>query len=196
MNGCRLLRFDALAALALFLGVEAKAELPPAAPPASSQPDSMHSQIIKAIIAKLPKYVPPVPAKLPDFSLPDTSGGSSNADGVLKLPKMTIRPAAPLPPSDFALLSPKGRLELAMKTNPGLHIGNIFGLNSGPQGPALAIQADEREALRKAATTDLVERTTVGDSAEAKKIRQLLQAAVQRANSDWLTAKGGKPEQP
>ena len=200
MNGCRHLRFDALATLALFLGAGAQTEPPPVSPPATSQPSNLHSQITKAIIAKLPKYVPPAPAKLPDFSQPNEAGDSSTAgdalDDVLHLPKMTIRPAAPLPSSDFALLNAKGRLELAMKTNPGLHFGNFLGLNSGPQGPALAIQADEREAQRKADAADLVDRTTIGDSPEAKRIRQLLQAAVQRANTDWLTAKGGKPERP
>jgi len=194
MNGYRHFSLDALAVLALSLGAGAQAEQPADSVPATSQSDSMHARITKEIIAKLPKYVPPVPAKLPDFSQPNEAGDSS--DDILNLPKMTIRPAAPLPPSEFAFLSPKGRVELAMKTNPGLHFGNIFGLNSGPQGPALAIQADEREALRKATTTDLVDRTTLNDDESAKKIRQLLQAAVQRANSDWLTARGGKSERP
>jgi hypothetical protein len=194
VNGYRHLRLDALAALVVFFGVETRAEPPPDSPPASTQPHSASPKITEAVAAKLPRYVPPVPAKLPDFSQPNEAGDSS--DDILNLPKMTIRPAAPLPPSEFAFLSPKGRVELAMKTNPGLHFGNILGSNSGPNGPALAIQADEREALRKATTTDLVDRTTINDDESAKKIRQLLQAAVQRANSDWLTAKGGKPERP
>lgn len=191
MNGCRHLRLDALAALALFLGAEARAEQPPVSPPAPSQPHSMSSKITEALAAKLPKYVPPVPVKLPDFSQPGEAGGS--ADDILSLPKITVHPTTIMPAPDFAWLNEKGRQELAMKTSPGLHFGNILGLN---QVVALAIQADEREAQRKAATTDLVDRTTLDDSEEARKIKRLLQAAVQRTNSDWLTAKGGKPVQP
>ncbi len=182
------------AALAFFLGAGAQAEPPANLAPAPRQPEDMHARITKAVLAKLPKYLPPAPAKLPDFSSPDDSGAA--ADDLLHLPKMTVRPVAPESAPDFAFLNAKGRAELAMKANPGLHFGNIFGLNSGPNGPALAIQADEREAQRKAAATEMVDRTTIVAGAEAKKIRQLLEAAVQRANSDWLTAKGGKPQRP
>jgi hypothetical protein len=194
MNGCRQLRLATLFTLALPLGIGARAEQPPVPPPAPRPPGSVHAQITEAIKARLPRYVPPAPAKLPDFSQPFNASDSS--DDILLLPKITVRPAAPAAPSDFAFLNAKGRVELAMKSNPGLHFGNILGLNSGPKGPAPAIQANEREAQRKAATTDLVDRTTIGDSAEARKIRQLLKAAVQRANSDWLTAKGGQPVRP
>lgn len=192
MNGYRHLRLDVLAALALFLGAGALAEQPPVPPPIVDEPNSsVHSQITKAILAKLPKYVPPAPAKVANLFPPDNA--SDPADDILRLPKITVRPTTPAPAPGFAWLNEKGRLELAMKNSPGLRLGNFFGLN---QGIALAMQVEEREVQAKAALTEVVERTTLDDSEGARKIRQLLQAAVQRPNTDWLTAKGGKPARP
>ena len=191
MNGYRHLRIDALATLVLLIGVQARTEQPSASPPAPTESAILSTKIKEAVTAKLPKYVAPTPAKLPDFNKPKEAGDQS--DDMLHLPKMTVRPATTLPASDFAFLSPKGRMELAMKNSPGLGIGNIFGLN---QGIAMAIQAEERDVQKKATLTEMIERTTIDDSEATKRIRLLLQAAVQRANSDWATARGGQPERP
>jgi len=187
MKGCRHFRRDALAGLALFLGVELQAESPPVPPSASSPPRSLSPKITEAITAKLPKYEAPVPSPAPAVDSPHPRVGDS-ADDLLTLPKITVRPAEKGPESDYAWLSPKGRLDLAMKTHSGLRAGNLFGLNGGI---ALAMQQEEREAKARAAVVDLVERTTVDDSAEAKRIRRLMKAAVQRPNADWLVGRSG-----
>ena len=63
---------------------------------------------------------------------------------------------------------------------------------AGRQGPTQAMRADERVARRKATMVGLVDRTTVGDGPDAKRTRLLLPAAIQRLNTDGLTARGGK----
>ncbi len=75
-----------------------------------------------------PKYEPPpaVPAKP---SLPPEPDKPRN--GIVRLPSYVVR-AAPL--RDFKpreLLTPSGKLAYAYKEHPGLHIGNLFGLNNG-----------------------------------------------------------------
>ena len=142
-------------------------------------------EIIKAVMEKVPKYAPPAPAKTASEPLPEETGDPSHR--VLRLPKLTVRERPPTFPSNFELLTPKGRLDLALKTHPGLRIGNIFGMNNGI---ALAMQAQERKLEQKAALTETVHRTTRDNSPESKRLMRLINDAFQGPNDDWATAGG------
>lgn len=159
-------------------------------PSEASVPDRQRivsEKVSHAVIEKLPKFEPPT-AVTPTEPRSDESSDEST-DGILRLPKMTVRAAAPVAPPEFAWLSPKGRLALAIKSNPGIRVGNIFGLNNGI---AMAMQTEQREVQKKAVLTDSVQRTKSDDSPESRKIDRLLKAALQRPNSDWLGGGWGR----
>ncbi len=136
------------------------------------------SKVTRALLEKLPKYVPPAatrPVEAP--SSRDVAAGD-----VLQLPTVTVRPDAnPLPPDD-AFLNAKGRLELAIKAHPGIKIGNLLGMN---EGIAHEMQREEWLAGAQAETAAAVQRAAIGDSEMDKKIRKLMKAALQRSGPEW-----------
>lgn len=153
--------------------------------PVTVRTSILSPEIIKAVMEKVPKYAPPAPAKTIPEPLPDE--GKDSSPGVLHLPKLTVKERPPTQPSSFELLTPKGRLDLALRTHPGLRIGNIFGMNGGI---ALAMQAEERALEQKAALTATVRRTTRDNTPESKELMRLINDAFQRPNSDWATSGG------
>ena len=194
MNGPRHLRCGLLLALAL-VATNANAQTPPGI----STHEPVHSispEIVDAVAAKLPKYDP----RAADKSNSDgaTANDAYESAGVLYLPKVTVRKDRLSTPSDFAFLTPKGRMELAFKTFPGLRIGNLFGSNKGKEGlpfrtdngDATTMQAESREVARKEAVTETVERTRTDDGPESRRIDKLLTAAVARPSMFWAGDKG------
>jgi hypothetical protein len=155
------------------------------ASPTTGRAHILSPEIVQAVIQKLPKYAPPTPAKTAP-ERPADEGKDSSHD-VLHLPKLTVKERPPRRPSDFELLTPKGRLELVLKKYPGLRIGNFFGMNNGI---ALAMQAEERKLEEKAALTDTVRRSTTDNSPESKKLMRLINDAFRGPNNDWATSGG------
>lgn len=100
-------------------------------------------------------------------------------EGVLELPTITVRPTG----NDSDALdwaTPKGRLDLAMKTYKGLQIGNLFGLNSGF---AMEMQKEEQLARKGDALVSTVQRTTLDDSAYSRETMRMLKNAIQRTGT-------------
>jgi hypothetical protein len=155
------------------------------ASPTTGRARILSPEIVQAVIQKLPKYAPPTPAK----TAPEPPGGEGkdSSHDMLHLPKLTVKERPPTRPSDFELLTPKGRLELALKKYPGLRIGNLFGMNNGI---ALAMQAEERKLEEKAAVTDTVRRSTKDSSPESKKLMRQINDAFRGPNNDWATSGG------
>lgn len=171
------LPFIPFAALAFAFGGEALAAEPPVAP--RREP----SKITQALVERLPRFVPPAPAAA-------SREEDQASDGILRLPKITVRPSPFAPESDFALLNAKGRLELALKTHPGIQAGNILGTN---EALAHAMQREEWLAAEKTNLADRVQRSTLGDSAADKKIRALTKALFQRSATDRAFPERGIP---
>jgi hypothetical protein len=134
-------------------------------------------KISDAVRAGLPRYSAPVPTDAP-------VAGESRvlSDGTLVLPTMKVRPVAPRAPAEYEWLSRKGRLDLALRKFPGLQAGNLFGMNNGI---ALALLAEERQAQEKSELASLVRQTALVDAAESRRVRRLLEAALQRPGDDW-----------
>ncbi len=156
-----------------------------------SAPRLVSTKIFDAVTEKLPKYVAPKPVS--DTDSKSSSGPDEGSEGTMKLPKITVRPTQAGPTTDAVFLTPKARIDLAMKAHRGLRIGNLFGSN---QGIALFMQMEERELNAKDGLTDLVERTTSNDGAEAKEVRKILKKAIQRTNADWQNQPAGKSTGP
>ncbi len=184
MNGCRHLRPEVLTAVALLLvaGVGAAESQVSAAGLAARR--NVTSRFSEAITAGLPKYHPSEEIETVEVS--ESSAPAEEKNGVLALPTMRVRPVMKESPSDHAFLTAKGRNELAMKSYPGLRIGNIFGLN---QKVALAMQAEEEHVRKTADLKDRFERSTLEDSADNRETLRLLKAALQRPNAEWLNGR-------
>jgi hypothetical protein len=106
----------------------------------------------------------------------------------LYLPSITVTAGKPIPDADFAFLTPKGRLELVLKANPGLRLGLLSKLNNAV---GLEIQKEEREAGKRAALKEQVLSIAVGDEARVKEEIRLMRAATARPNIDWLSKSPG-----
>jgi len=161
------------------------------APESSGAAARQHAaDISQAVKEKLPKYAPPT-EKTPEA--PRTAGEGEMSGDILKLPKVTVRPRLKEEMSEDAWLSEKGREDLAMKTYPGIAIGNLLGLN---KGIALAKLREEREARKRAALAEEVERGSVESNATDRELKRLTKAAIQRLNSDWASGSGANPNRP
>ena len=118
-----------LVVLAFSVSVELCADDASAGSANSSATRLVSTKIFDAVTAKLPKYAPPTPVKDTDSNSSERSDEGS--DGTMKLPKITVRPTTVGPSTDAVFLTPKARLALAMKANPGLRLGNVLGSNDG-----------------------------------------------------------------
>jgi len=178
MSGGHHLRNEALLTLMLLGGgVAWSAELPD--PPAS--PRRSRSWFTGVLAAELPKFVPHPPDEAAESIIAATT--AVERDGVLSLPTMRVRPVMKESPSDYAFLTAKGRMDLALNTYPGLKIGNLFGLN---EGIAIAKQMEERDVRAKAGLFHRVERVLIDDSADSRETLRMLKSALGRANAAWL----------
>lgn len=176
VSGSHHFRCGVLTAMVL-VGAELKAQSPalPVLPPPVH---SISPEIRQAVTEKLPKYTPP-PPKASDPVHEEVS----DSPDVLRLPKVTVRAAPPTAfPPNFATLTPKQRLDLALKANPGLRLGNILGMNNGI---AMAMQQEQREFEKRTALAETVKFTKTDDSPESRRIDGLVKAATQRPSTGW-----------
>lgn len=178
MSGAHHLRIEALVTLMLLGGVVARsAGLPD--PPVS--PRRSPSWFTGVLVAELPKFVPHPPAEAVESTIAAETAVERN--GVLSLPIMRVRPVMKESPSDYAFLTAKGRMDLALKTYPGMKIGNILGLN---EGIAMAKQLEAKEVRVKAGLFHRIERVLLDDSEDSRETRHMLESALGRANASWL----------
>src|SRR5882757_7790533 len=127
MNAKRYLSCGALVALAYGAGIVGFAAEPQPAVSAPGRPRTLSPQVSGAVSATLPKFA--VPTKVAETPRPVET--SSPSEDVLQLPNMRVTTPQNLPATDYAWLTRKGRMELAMKKYRGLGWGNLFGLNGG-----------------------------------------------------------------
>jgi len=181
MSGCRHLRHEALAAFVLLLSMEVRSAEVPDAPAVARRPVSW---ITEVLAAELPKFEPRSAAEPTEVST--ASGPAVERDGVLNLPTVTVRPVMKEAPADYSFLTAKGRMELAMKTRPGLRVGNILGLN---QGIALFMQMEEQEVRKKAELLNRVQSSAIDSGPESMALLRLIKEAIIRPNSECLNGR-------
>jgi hypothetical protein len=181
MNGCRHLRHEVLAVLVLLMGIEVRPADTPDAPPVSRRPLSW---ITEVLAAELPKYEPH-PAAGPT-ELSTASQPAVERDGVLNLPTVTVRPVMKESPADYSFLTAKGRMDLALKTHPGLRVGNIFGLNNGI---GLFMQMEEQEVSKKAVLLNRVQSSVIDSGPESMALLRLIKEAIVRPNNEALSGR-------
>ena len=130
------------------------------------------------LLPLLPKYSPPKPTTNVDrretdrprntivrlskdllppesVSAPATSTETHDPapDGVVRLPRYDVQERRLPNFKEREILTPTARIDLFMKHHPGLHIGNLFGLN---RGIAAAMIAEEDELDRRHEMAELL----------------------------------------
>jgi hypothetical protein len=184
VNARPLIRIETLAACLLLLEATAWAE--EAVPPATGS-RIRSAEIRAAIRAGLPEYQPQ--AADPEVRMTDSGDVAVERDGVLNLPSVTVQARALPSGAAYDFLTPKGRLDLAMKRHPGLRIGNLFGMN---HGIALALLQEEVDAAKRDALKATVENVSQADGPTARELNRLLRDAVARPSTDWLRGRSAR----
>lgn len=156
------------------------AEVAPPVPP-----EQRSRQLREAIRAALPKYSDK-PAEPGDQSM-EVKGQAEEREGVVHLPTVTIRSKKGLPGlTEYEMLTPKGRLELARKRYPGIGWGNALGLNNGI---ALFMLQEEMDAAKRDDLKERVQRTRLNALPDSKEIDGLIKAATQQPDRHWAGQK-------
>jgi hypothetical protein len=116
------------------------------APSASAPSRTVSPALAARLTEKLPKFTPkPGANETSTAPTTATAGRDVPRNAILRLPKYEVR-EKPIPQfKDSDLLTPKGRLELALKRHPGLKLGPFAFLNNAV---GLAMLEEERAAER------------------------------------------------
>lgn len=185
MRGCA--RLLAAVIPAVCLGVTIRAAEPGGRIPDANRSQARAAEISAAIRAKLPKYQP---SPEQDEATLEASGEAAvERDGVLKLPTVTVQVKKPQPMVEYEMLTPKGRLDMALRRRPGLRIGNFLGLNNGI---ALALLQEDIEKEKRDALKEQVERLSFDDEPATRELKRLLKETIARPNTDWMKGRSGR----
>lgn len=97
------------------------------------------------LAATQPKFTPPPPAEAAAKAPVERNEPDRPRNQIIRLPEYEV--AAPRIPDlrERHIYTPQAKIELVFKRNPGLRIGNVFGLNGGV---AAAMLADEERLER------------------------------------------------
>ena len=183
MSEPRYLRCGLLTALVL-VAISVKGQAPMALSALRAPVHSISPEIVKAVDAKLPKYKDVAVQKTPEAP----SDATKDSPDILHLEKLTVRADRQRLPTDYAMLTPNGRMDLALKTYPGVRIGNFFGANNGY---ATAMQAEQWMVVEKQAVADAVRNSRTDNGPESKRAERLLRNALAQPSMYW--AGQGKP---
>lgn len=111
------------------------------------------------LTAAVPPFTAPAPAAEPASSpavepANPVAGTDKPKNQIIRLPTFRVgEPKLPVPKSELEVLTPKGRVELAMARRPGLKFGPLAFLN---QGVALAMLEEDLAVERRRQMAELM----------------------------------------
>jgi len=154
------------------VGKEATANVPGAV----SRPRVMSDRVSSTLSTKLPKYSPPPKSTGPEVDLRDVDKPRNE---IIRLPKYVVEEKKSPVFRGHELLTPAGRLDLALKRHPGLRFGPLAFLN---HGWALAMLAEEERLDRISEMKDVARTVSVNDPADAAEIKRLTDLTFMRTS--------------
>lgn len=139
--------------------------------PAAPKHDRVMSNTVAATLADgMPKYTPPPkPVELkPEDEATDLRDTDKPKNKIIRLQKVIVTEPKPPVFRDRDLESKSGLTERGMQSNPGLHIGNLGGLNR----PTALLMYEEQERLKNMAdlNKDARDAKNSGDSSASDHI--------------------------
>lgn len=121
----------------------------PAPSPAPENPRALSPAVAARLSAEFPKFTPP-PATAPA----DPRAVDRPRNTIFRLPQYVVQEEKPPAFKERHLLTPTGRLSLALQRYPGLRFGSLPFFNN--HGLALAMLAEDDRLERRAEMDDLV----------------------------------------
>lgn len=125
----------------------------PAPSPAPENPRALSPAIAARLSAEVPKFTPP-PATAPATAPADLRAVDRPRNTIFRLPQYVVQDEKPPAFKERHLLTPTGRLSLALQRYPGLRFGSLPFFSN--HGLALAMLAEDDRLERKAERDDLV----------------------------------------
>jgi hypothetical protein len=165
------------------------AKVPEPAPARDESGRAVSAKVAADIGSNMPKYAPPTPAPVVPADAPDTRDTDKPKNQIPRLPKYVVRESRPPVFRNRDLYTSEGLVNLSFKSHPGLHFGNILGLNSAA---ALEMYQDQQ---RLDAMGDLADEAHAmargGDKAESDYILKESQATYMRPIDEAWSGPGG-----
>lgn len=156
------MRLLPLALLFALPGYAAAAETPVAPTRHRLKPEAA-----AALKAALPSYAPPPPSA----SAAAESTAEELPGGIVRLPEYFVTEEKIRQFSEYEMLTPKGKIELARKLHPGLGLGPFSGLNNGI---GLAMLAEEEKIRTRRRAAELVEVSALSHSSTDQSLQDAL----------------------
>jgi hypothetical protein len=104
----------------------------PATPTNSSGANhALSAETAGRVVAGLPKYSAPKAKGTSGDASSETQETDKPRNGIIRLPRYHVREQKVPDFKNRELLTPEGKLDLALKRRPGLKVGNFFGMNNG-----------------------------------------------------------------
>lgn len=154
-------------------------------PPVDSDGETrtVSAKTAAALSEGMPKFTPPTPVPSPTPEVKDMQDIDKPKNEIHRLPSYVVREARPPIFRQRDLYTPTGLIDLYFKSHPGLHFGNVLGLNSAA---ALDMYEDDQ---RKANMEDLSDTAHAmaqgGDAAGGSYILQQSEATYMRGGGTW-----------
>ena len=150
----------------------------PSMPPTSARPRAVSPAAAAQLASVTPKYESIVPVK-PAEPLPDLRETDKPKNTIIRLPPYLVPESKPPPVlKERELLTPKARLELALKKYPGLRLGSFWIFNN--DGIALAMLAEQERLDKKHEFEELADLMRFSDPAMADKAKREVDRAFLR----------------
>lgn len=147
---------------------------------APAKPRAVSPDTAAKLTTVMPKFAAPKPgADQSPESLPDLRETDRPRNRIIRLPKYIVQESKPPVFRERELLTPEGRIELALKRHPGLKFGPLAFLNNAI---GLEMLAEEEKLERKKELEELLSVQRIGnsDSAENARLQDELQKAFIR----------------
>jgi hypothetical protein len=167
----------------LVAGAVPAAEPSPAAKPPNPaavplpRPRLVSTDAADRLAAAAPKYEPPNPVVKVETQ-PDLRETDKPRNTIVRLPPYVVQGSKPPIFKERELLTPQGRLDLALKRHPGLRVGSFWFLRN--DGWGLAMLEEEQRLERIAEFNDLVGLMAITDSKSGAAAKKASQSALLR----------------
>ena len=168
------------------------AQTPPAAatpgpaPPPPALARAVSPEVAAKLAATAPKFVPPKSDA--DQPAPDRRELDKPRNGIVRLPSYIVQEPKMRDLKERELLTPKGRLDLALKRYPGLRFNPLFFLGSN-NGIALAMLEEEERLERMKEMADLMDLFRYSETPVSDDVKRNAQQTFIRSDG-WVETGG------
>ncbi|MEO5960188.1 MAG: hypothetical protein ABIR80_13820, partial [Opitutaceae bacterium] len=147
---------------------------------APARPRTISSRMAAQLVTVVPKFDPALAVKPPETA-PDGRETEKSRATIVRLPPVIVREEKRALPKKHEMLTLEGRLALARKKYPGIHVVvPILSFLLNTDGVALAMLAEDERLEQKREFEEMAELTRLTDPANAEKMTRVNQEVFMR----------------